>query len=132
MFLATRPLRHALFTNLDSLFEFGCRPLPASSPTTNIREDEDKFELELAVPGAKKEDFKVFTEKGALHIAYENKSEAEKDGTKRFDYSGLHKRFSLSDNIDVEQIKADYVAGILRLELPKKEVEETKTYIDIS
>lgn len=132
MFLATCRPRRTFVPNFDSLFESFWNHVPQNNLATDIRETDENFELELGVPGAKKEDFKIFTEKGYLSIAYENKAEAQAGKYNSFDYNGLHKRFALPDNIDVENIKADYVDGILRVQLPKKEVEDTKAYIEIN
>ena len=131
MFLATRPSRTSFLSNFSDLFDFGLTNLPKGGFSTSIRENETNFELELPIPGAKKEDFKIFTDKGNLYITYENKQEDQDEEYSRFNYNGLHKSFSLGDNIDVDNIKADYVDGILRLELPKKEVEDTKRHIEI-
>ena len=94
-------------------------------PAVNVKETEDDFQLELAVPGLKKEDFNVKVEEGVLTISAERKSdETEKtDGYTRreFRYSNFTRRFTLPESADDNAISAAYTDGILAVTLPKKE-----------
>ena len=92
----------------------------------NVIELDDKFQLELAAPGLKKEDFELNVEKDILSIAAE-KSRDTKEGTKvlrsEFGNYNFKRSFHLTDTIDAENIKASYKNGILHIALPKKEKE---------
>src|ERR1700741_1419545 len=51
-------------------------------PAVNIAETENEFHIELAVPGLKKEDFKINLDKNVLTISTEKKSENVEEGKK--------------------------------------------------
>ncbi|MGH1437742.1 MAG: Hsp20/alpha crystallin family protein [Lewinella sp.] len=94
-------------------------------PAVNVKETEDDYAIELAVPGLKKEDFKVEINEGILTIAAERKTENEekKEGYTRreFSYTNFTRRFTLPETADETNISASYTDGILALNLPKKE-----------
>lgn len=100
------------------------------TPATNIVENEESFELEMAAPGMKKEDFKIDIENNVLTISSEQKEEKEennKNYTRReFSYGCFSRSFILPKIIDSDKIKAEYKNGVLCLNLPKKEEEKTK------
>ena len=93
-------------------------------PAVNIKENEKDFELELAVPGRKKEDFNIEVDENILTISSESKKEenvAEANYTRReFTYSSFKRAFTLPETIDEDSIKANYDNGILKFTLPKK------------
>ena len=97
-------------------------------PAVNIQEDEKYFLLELAVPGMKKDDFKIDLENQVLTIFSEIKEETEEtenNYTRReFVYNSFSRSFTLPKSIVAEKIKADYKDGILKISLPKN--KETK------
>jgi len=100
-------------------------------PAVNIKEESDKFILEMAAPGMNKDDFKVNLDNYQLTISAEQKKEKkEKEDSytrREFVYSSFSRSFTLPKTIDIEKIKADYKNGILSLALPKKEEEAKLT-----
>jgi HSP20 family protein len=94
-------------------------------PPVNIQDNETSFELELSVPGRKKEDFNIEINEQVLTISNEAKKEEEfKEAgytRKEFSYSSFKRSFTLPDTVNEEGIKASYENGILRFTLPKKE-----------
>lgn len=99
--------------------------LAGTLPAVNVKETEQDFQLELAAPGLRKEDFKVEINEGTLSVSAERKVEEEtkQDGYTRreFHYGSFTRRFALPDTADERQISAKYNDGILTLVLPKKE-----------
>ncbi len=101
-------------------------------PAVNIKEDDDEFQLEVAAPGMKKDDFKLNFENGRLTICSERKHESEeKEGEKvtrrEFSYQSFQRSFTVPENIvDAEKIKASYTDGILNIRLPKREEVKPK------
>ena len=93
-------------------------------PAVNIKENEKDFELELAVPGRKKEDFQIEINENVLTISSASKIEEniEKDNYTRreFVYSSFKRAFTLPETVDEDNIKANYDNGILKFSLPKK------------
>ena len=94
-------------------------------PAVNVKETDDDFQLELAVPGLNKEDFNVKVEEGVLTISAERKNEEteQKEGYTRreFRYANFTRRFTLPESADETTIAAIYTNGILAVTLPKKE-----------
>jgi len=119
---------------LNSIFDDDFFPVfPSNSgsmPAVNIREDEKKFVLELAVPGMDKKDLKIDVNEDVLTISSEAKheSEDEKDGYKRkeFSYTSFCRSFQLPENIEKDKIEAGYKDGILSVTLPKFTEEKNR------
>lgn len=105
-------------------------------PSVNVKETETNYEIEMAVPGLKKEDFKINIDRNILTISSESQTENEerdekKNYTRReFNYQSFTRSFTMpSDIVDVEHIEAKYDNGILKLAVPKREnaKKEVKT-----
>ena len=101
-----------------------------SVPSVNIREDENDYSLDLAVPGINKDDLKIDIDEDILTISSENKCEKEesRDGYKRkeFSYSSFCRSFYIPENVNRDKIEAKYKDGVLSVSLPKQEEEKTK------
>jgi HSP20 family protein len=129
--ITTRSFRPFFMPNL---FDDDFLPLlsdrKSTMPAVNIREDEKKYFLELAIPGMDKKDLKIDINEDVLTISSENKSETEenRNGYKRkeFSYSSFSRNFYLPENVEREKIEANYKDGILSVELPKQEEEKNK------
>ena len=110
----------------------------SSMPAVNIREDDEKYSLELAVPGMDRKDLKIDINEDVLTISSESKHESEenRDGYKRkeFSYSSFCRSFYIPENVNKEKIEANYKDGILTVGLPKQEEDKSKItrQIDIS
>ena len=103
---------------------------------TDVREKDGSFELDIDLPGYKKEDVKAELKDGYLTVSAIRKSEdEEKDGKyirrERF-YGSCSRSFYVGEAIGQEDIKAKFEDGILKLSVPKKEPELPQpTYISI-
>ena len=101
----------------------------------DIYEKDDIYNVEVDIPGIKKEDIKIEFNKGTLTITAESKKE-EIDKSRKYlhrerkMYGKVQRSFYLGD-IDEENIKAKFNDGILKIGVPKKQEEETKKLIDI-
>ena len=107
---------------------------------TDVKETEDAYELNVAVPGIKKENAKVELNDGYLTISInENEQNEEKDEKNNFIrkeiYKGSAERsFYVGDELKEEDIKAKMDNGILNIIVPKKKEEpkqEEKKLINI-
>jgi HSP20 family protein len=98
-------------------------------PSVNVKEDEKCYELDFAVPGLKKDDFKIEVDRGVLTISAESTSEKEetdkKYTRKEYNYSSFSRSFTLPDNVNEEQLEAKYEDGVLKVVLTKKEEEKS-------
>ncbi|MGV6846157.1 MAG: Hsp20/alpha crystallin family protein [Lutibacter sp.] len=95
-------------------------------PAVNIKENDNEFKVEVAVPGMKKEDFKINLENNVLTISSEKSSEEESSTEtftrKEYSYEAFERRFNLpKDIVDQESIDANYTDGELIITIPKKE-----------
>lgn len=106
---------------------------------TDIRETGEGYELDIDLPGFKKDEINAELKDGYLTISAAkglDKDEKDKDGKyiRRERYSGAMSRsFYVGDNLTEEDIKAKYEDGILKLSVPKKDVKavDQKKYIAI-
>lgn len=106
---------------------------------TDVRETENSYELDVDLPGFKKEEIQVELEDGYLTISASKgmeKKEDEKNSKyiRQERYSGSCSRsFYVGDNVTEQDIAAKFEDGILKLSIPKKDVSavEAKKYISI-
>jgi len=87
----------------------GMETLNSTVPAVNIKENEKDFELELAIPGFKKDDFNIEIDENILTISSQNGSENETGGNnytrREFSYAEFKRVFTLPDTIDEAKIK---------------------------
>jgi len=99
-------------------------------PAVNIKETNEDFVLELAIPGMKKSDFTIDVENKILSISSEVKHENEDTNAnytrREFGYSSFKRTFTLPDSIESDKVKATYKDGILMVVLPKREEAKQK------
>lgn len=101
-----------------------------SDPGANIIELNDSFQLEIAAPGMTKEDFRINLDNNILTISAEFDDQKREEGKnysrKEFYYGSFARSFTMPKTIDMDKIKAEYVNGILKVVLPKKEEAKTE------
>jgi HSP20 family protein len=94
------------------------------APAVDIYEDAEKVVLKLEVPGVEEKDLDVRVENRTLTVKGERKFENEekKENFHRIErrYGSFYRSFTLPTTVDTENVKADYAAGVLKLELTKK------------
>jgi len=96
-------------------------------PAVNIRETDNAYEVEMAAPGMKKDDFKIELENNMLTISSEKSEERQEDGKdkysrREFSYESFQRSFNLpKEVVDEDKIEAHYKEGVLQLTIPKKE-----------
>ena len=106
---------------------------------TDIRETDTSYELDVDLPGFKKEEIKAQVENGYLTISAAKGVEKKEDDKKgqyirQERFSGACSRsFYVGDNVTEQDITAKFEDGILKLSIPKKDQQqvETKKYIAI-
>ena len=103
---------------------------------TDVRETDNSYELDVDLPGFKKDEINVEIADGYLTIQASkglDKSESDKKGKyiRQERYAGSCSRsFYIGEDVPVEDISAKYEDGILRLSVPKadqKELPKTST-----
>ena len=93
---------------------------------TDVRETDGTYEVDIDLPGFKKEDISVSFENGYLTVSTNktlDRDDKDKDGKyiRQERYAGsMSRSFFIGKNIPKEDIKAKYEDGVLRLSVPKK------------
>ena len=102
---------------------------------TDVRETEDTYEMDIDLPGFKKDEINVELKDGYVTISAAkglDKDETDKNGKyiRQERYTGACSRsFYVGSNIQPEDISAKYEGGVLRLSVPKnvkKQLPEKK------
>ena len=93
-------------------------------PPVDIYEDEHKLVLKIEIPGMRQQDLDVRMENNTLTVKGERsfQSEGKEENFHRVErrYGSFYRSFTVPNTINPESIKADYDAGVLRVELEKK------------
>ena len=106
---------------------------------TDIKETKDSYELDVDLPGFKKDDVKIQLEDGYLTISAAKDLEKDKKDRKgryirQERYTGNCSRsFYVGNGVTEDDIHAQFKDGILKLSVPKKDNKavEEKKYISI-
>lgn len=96
---------------------------------TDITETENNYTIETDLPGFSKDQIEVAFQEGNLTISAkrdEVTEEAKGNYLRRERRAGQLLRTFVFDNVDTDNIKAQYKDGVLKIELPKKEVRPTE------
>ena len=122
----------------DIVKSVGVKPYAGSAyPKVNVYEYEDKVGIIAEIPGLNKKQLNVEVEEGVLTISGDKHSSFEDQGAtvlRRELKQALFKRqFELGDQLDGDNISADFKDGILTISVPKLEPETpTKHTVKIS
>ena len=105
----------------------------STASAVNVKDTENAYVMEVAVPGIKKEFCRVnIDDDGNLEIAIENKLEHKEENKKEhylrreFSYSNYQQSYILPEDVDREKISAKVLNGVLEIELPKVVKNEQK------
>ncbi len=131
------------FDDFDKEFNRMMRPLygkhAQNMMKTDVRETDNSYELDIDLPGFKKDEIKVELDNGYLSISAAkglDKDEEKKDGKyiRRERYAGaMNRTFYVGDNLTQQDIQAKFEDGILKISVLKKDVQqiEQNKYIAI-
>jgi HSP20 family protein len=99
--------------------------LGAWIPPVDIEEDKERIILTAELPGFKEDQIDIQMEGGVLTIRGERKFEDKQDGKNYHrverSYGQFVRSFTLPNNVDRDNIKANFSDGLLKIELPKRE-----------
>jgi len=94
------------------------------APPVDIYEDEHNITLKLEAPGIDEKDIDVRIDNNTLTVHGERKIEKEEkeENFRRVErqYGSFTRSFTLPSSVDVSQVSADYVQGVLNIKLAKK------------
>src|ERR1044071_10359667 len=112
------------FNFLDDAVQGG-----AWAPAVDVAEETDKIVVKVEVPGMNENDLKVSFEDSLLTISGERQFERKDDRNyHRIErtYGSFVRTFSLPRSVDANRISANYVNGVLEIEIPKLEEAKPK------
>ncbi len=108
----------------EDAFDFPEINTEVKSPIHDVIENEIEFQVEMLLAGVKKEDISIDVEKNVLTIKAERKEIKDIQYNRKQTYFGKYERiFKLPDNVDKEKIDASLVDGILKIIIPKIEID---------
>lgn len=128
------PVRHIhpsrfldLFFEEDFVFPTIHNPFEDSDykcPIHDIIENDKEFIVEAMIAGVKKEDISIEVEKNKLRIKAERKETKDLKYNRKESFTGIYRRsFIMPDNVNVDNITATMVDGVLTVTVPKLETE---------
>jgi len=100
------------------------------SPKVDIIDNDDSYEFKAELPGLKKKDINISIEDGVLKISGDKKTEKEENDKNyhlRESYYGKFERsFRLPEDVEFEDVKAEFKNGVLDIRIPKSEKAKPK------
>ena len=99
---------------------------------TDVRENESSYELDIDLPGFKKDEITLDLKEGYLTISAEkglDKDEEDQKGRvlRQERYAGSCSRSFYVGNIKAEDIKSKYDSGVLTILVPKEDLKKSPT-----
>ena len=122
-----------LFDNFMKDFPFLYGKPASHEMKTDVRETDSGYEVDIDLPGFKKDEINIQLDNGYLSISAAkglDKDEQDKEGKyiRKERYAGsMSRSFYVGNAITQDDIKAKYESGILRLSVPKKAAEEIES-----
>jgi len=100
------------------------------SPSVDLAENDDSYEVKAEIPGMKREDIKVSYRDDVLMLTGEKKQEKENKDKNyhRIEraYGRFERSFWLPKEVKADEIKAQYKNGVLSISIPKAEEVKPK------
>lgn len=120
----------SFFGNLENEFFNDDRLDRFTNVAVNIKERDDDFVIEMAVPGYKKEDLNLEIDGNKLIVSAEVSHEVDDSGEnysrREFSYGSFTRSFTLPREVDVDKINASSNDGVLNISIPKPESKKKK------
>ena len=97
---------------------------------TDVKETDDGYEVDVDLPGFKKDEIKLELNQGYLVISAEKSLEKTNEGKKgkmlrQERYAGVMQRsFYVGESVTETDVKASYESGVLHISVPKKETRK--------
>lgn len=101
---------------------------------TDIKETDEGYQLDIEMPGFKKEEISVSLDDGYLNVRGEKKTEKEEKDKKGEKYlrkeisETFQRSFYVGNEVTEDNIKAKYENGILCLDIPKPQPKQLPTH----
>ncbi len=111
------------WTDLFNNFRLG--PSNFSVPAVNITTHNGDYTITMAVPGMKKDDFKIDFDDNLLTISCSKEASNEDKNArytrKEYNYASFSRTFTIPNEVNTDKIDAHYENGLLSIKLPIRE-----------
>ena len=119
-----------LFSEFPNNFELSSY----SFPKVDLMEDEKFITIIAELPGVNKDDVKIVLEDGVLTLSGEKKSDVKEDDKINFsrnerEFGKFERKFELVEDINPDEVKANFNNGLLKIMIDKLSPEEPKERI---
>lgn len=119
-----------LFSEFPNNFELSSY----SFPKVDLMEDEKFITIIAELPGVNKDDVKIVLEDGVLTLSGEKKSDVKEDDKINFsrnerEFGKFERKFELVEDINPDEVKANFNNGLLKIMIAKLTAEEPKERI---
>jgi HSP20 family molecular chaperone IbpA len=100
---------------------------------TDVHEHDEGYELDIDLPGFKKDEIKLTLENGYLTVSAAKSLDKDKKNIKgriirQERYAGsMQRSFYVGEEVAETDVKAKFEDGVLKLSIPKKEAEKVET-----
>lgn len=104
----------------------------------DLHETDKDYELTMDLPGMDKSEINISTENNKLVIEGERKEEKKEDDKEKKchfmerHFGSFHREVALPKNTNVENIGAVYENGVLKINIPKIEVDNGKKTVTVN
>lgn len=100
------------------------------TPRANVAETEEGYDVSFDLPGLKPEDFNVELRHGDLWISGQRSHEHEESGKTwhrvERHFGQFRRVIRLGDDVNPEEVNAEYKDGVLRVHIPKSETAKSR------
>ena len=124
-------VRDSFLGEFDNIFNVLTRPSVYTgqvTPKANVSRDETGYQISIAAPGLSRGDFNIEVTDNILTVSSNGSYENSENSLKReYSYHKFSRSWNLPENTNVENVTAEYTAGILHLNIPAEEVIINKT-----
>ncbi|MBO6515140.1 MAG: Hsp20/alpha crystallin family protein [Bacteroidia bacterium] len=114
----------------NDLMVDGGRRTGFETPKASVKEDDQKFQIDLVMAGMDKKDISLDVKDHELIVQGQKEETQDDKGTKfhlrEFRTDKFKRSFFLPEVADVENIQAEFKNGILEIQVPKKEKAKPK------
>lgn len=119
------------FFNGNLSDDFMCRA--GHLPSLDVKETKDSYIMEMDLPGKTENDVHIELDNGVLTIASKKEDVSEKKNEENGKWlikerrvSQFSRRFSLPEDVNAEEVKANFKNGVLTVTLPRKALPAPK------
>lgn len=100
----------------------------------DIYEKDNKYHIEMDIPGYTKDEIKIESNKGYITVTAEKSSKEDKEGKKYIRHERVYGKYERSfylGDVDEDKIDASFHNGTLEVIVPKKFQQENKKLIQV-